>query len=433
MTGTNNSESKVSRSSKYFKYMLIVLWFVQILDAYTTSYTAAFPSKIIEEFLSGFSANEANSIMALTIGIATIGSYFVFVNQLLADKLGRKLLLFITTLGMGASALLLTLSTSINQYTIFLFMTYLFFSSDMWIIYVNEESKSEKRAYYTNLLLAGGILGPILMPIFRTIFITETSPVGSWRGMTYFPTLLGIPLAIIILLTMKETSKFEEIKIGNNEAPREKGSFFLKENIKYLFSSSRKTEYVAILIMSFLTGMNFIFLQMAESFAATYTTLTDSQISLIIYIIAVTVILTYLTTGILADKIGRKPLFYIFSLIMPIGTTLLYLGGQMSTGNFPIVVLGILCGYIAFDALQVLLRIVALEVVPTDKRGTGSGLRAFTQAIGMTSGLMLGSALTLFLGLGLAFIIISIPLILNFFLVFKFVKETKGTDLSLIK
>ncbi|MHA1724956.1 MAG: hypothetical protein ACTSXH_08970 [Promethearchaeota archaeon] len=98
---------------------------MQILDAYTTSYSAAFPSKIIEEFFSNYSPNEINSIMVLSIGIATIGMYFVFINQL-----GRKVMLFIRTLGMGASALLLALSRNIVQYTFFLFLTYLFFSND---------------------------------------------------------------------------------------------------------------------------------------------------------------------------------------------------------------------------------------------------------------------------------------------------------------
>jgi MFS family permease len=99
--------------------MLLILILVTILDAYTTGYIAAFPSKIVEEFLSNYSVNEANSIMALSIGIATIGMYFVFINQYLADKLGRKFMLFITTLGMGISALLFSLSQNIIQFTIF--------------------------------------------------------------------------------------------------------------------------------------------------------------------------------------------------------------------------------------------------------------------------------------------------------------------------
>lgn len=101
------------------------------MDAYTTSYTAAFPSKIIEEFLSGYSVNEANAIYAICVGIATAGMYFVFITQYLADKIGRKYMLAFTTFGMGFSALLLALSTSIIMFTIFLFCTYLFFSTDM--------------------------------------------------------------------------------------------------------------------------------------------------------------------------------------------------------------------------------------------------------------------------------------------------------------
>ncbi|MBD3253865.1 MAG: MFS transporter [Candidatus Lokiarchaeota archaeon] len=430
---TENNDKKVTRSKGYFRYMIFILIFVQILDAYTTSYTAAFPSKIIEEFLSEYSANEANSIMALSVGIATVGMYFVFVNQYLADKFGRKLMLFVTTLGMGASALLLALSTSIIQYTIFLFMTYLFFSSDMWLIYVNEEAEPKKRALYTNILMAGGIMGPILMPIFRSIFITETSPVGAWRGMTLFPIFLGIPLAIVIILTFKETSKYEEMKKGQLEESEVQTSILLKDNIKALFTTARRKEIIVLYVISYLLGLNFILLQLGESFIASAPNMRESQVNIIILIIALSVIIGYLLTGVIADKIGRIPLLYACSILLPLSTLILFYGVTTSGGIFIIVVLGIAMGYVAYDSLHIVLRIIIMEVVPTDRRGTGSGLRALITAIGITSGFLIGSLITLFFGLGVAFIVMSIPLLANIFLIRAFVKETKGTDLGMVK
>lgn len=426
---SENNESSPIRSKSYFRYMLLILILVTILDAYTTGYIATFPSKIVEEFLSNYSVNQANSIMALSIGIATIGMYFVFINQYLADKLGRKVMLFITTLGMGISALLFSLSQDIIQFTIFLFLTYLFFSSDLWLIYINEESEPEKRAFNTNIIAAISIIGTLLIPIFRSIFITETSPVGSWRGMTLFPIFLGIPLAIIIFFTIKETSNYQEIK--KDKSLRK--SIFLKDNIKALFKSDHRKEFIVLLIMSYFTGLNFIMLQLFESFISTSTDLTESHINIIILIVVVSLVVGYITTGIIADKIGRVPLLYIFSILLPVATILLFIGSNLSANIFIIITLSIALGYVAYTGLLILLRIIIMEIIPTDKRGTGTGIRALVTALGITSGFVIGSIITLYYGLGMAFLIISLPLIINVLLIHKYIKETKGTDLREIK
>jgi hypothetical protein len=51
-------------------------------------------------------------------------------------------------------------------------------------------------------------------------------------------------------------------------------------------------------------------------------------------------------------------------------------------------------------------------------------------ALGITVGFVLSGFITLVSNLGIAFIILSIPVISHLFLVPKYIKETKGTDLS---
>jgi len=426
----DTNEISIKHSKKYLIFLFFILALVQILDAYSTGYTSSFPSKIIEEFLSGYPSNQANAILGLCTSIASIGMYMVFFNQYFADKIGRKKMLTITTFGMGISALFLALSTNIMFYTIFLFTTYLFYSSDMWLIYANEEAPAEKRASYINIVLMCGMLGPIMMPTLRSIFITETSPVGSWRGMTLFPILLGIPLAIIIIFTIKETSKYQEIKSSET---RETPPIFLKKNIASIFKSNIKPEFIVLLIMSFFAGLNFFMLQFAESFINLNTSLPESKVNLVITVIAIALILGYLTTGILADKIGRVPLLHLFSVLMPLASILLYIGSFLTEGTFIVVSLGAALAYVSYYGLTIVLRIVLMEIVPTDKRGTGMGVRALINAFGITAGFLVGSGLTFVFGLGISFIIMSLPLILNVFLTIKYIKETKGTDLSKIE
>lgn len=82
--------TEFERSKSAILYMIIVLMFVEILDTYCTLYPTVIPSKVIAEFLSEFPENVANSTFAFCIAIASIGTYFVLLNQYLADRKGGE-------------------------------------------------------------------------------------------------------------------------------------------------------------------------------------------------------------------------------------------------------------------------------------------------------------------------------------------------------
>ena len=231
---SDSTSKTISRSRAYFIYLIIILMIANAIDAYTTIVNGMFPSKIAEEFLSGYSTNEQNSILALGASIATIGYYFVFINLYLADKIGRKKILALTVLGLALTCFLMILSTNYWQYVSFWILLYLFFQSDIWAIYINEESKKEKRAFYQFIIMIAGLSGALLCIILRSIFITETR--SDWRAMLIFPIIAGIPLGIIILLTLKETSKYQLMK--EEQSKIEKRSF--KEDLKAIFQTENQ-------------------------------------------------------------------------------------------------------------------------------------------------------------------------------------------------
>lgn len=401
--------------------------FVEILDTYTTNFPNVIPSKVIEDFLSDVPSNIGNSIFSISIAIASIGMYFVFFNQVLADKFGRKVLLATTVFGMGIFSLLLIFSTGIIQYTIYLFLLYLFFSSDIWVIYINEESPADKRGRFTNLVLVGGVTGSILLPVFRSIFITETS--ANWRGMPLFSVLLGIPLSIIIFFTLKETSKYEEYK--NKGITIE--TSILKTNLKTIFSSERKREVFALIIITFLVGFNYIFVSLGEQYINSSPNLTEGDINIIVLVMSFAVILGYIFTGIFADKVGRKPLFYLYSVLFIISIFTVIFGSQLKELALIPVCVGAALANVSYWGIGVVIRLVIVEIIPTDARGTGSGLKSLISAFGITIGLLLNSLITYFFGLELSFIILSLLLLINIPLIYKYIKETKGIDLSQIK
>jgi MFS family permease len=413
----SNSKGKASPKQffSYFKYMIFILLFVEILDTYTTNYLNVVVSDISSEFLVEI------SLFQIFVAIATLGMYFVFLNQYLADKIGRKFLLVFTVFGMGISSLFITFSTNIIIYTVFLFLLYFFFNSDIWVIYINEESPADKRALYTNLVLVGGVIGALLIPVFHDI-----ASLINWRVMTYFAILLGIPLSIVIFFTFRETSKYLEIK-ENKSIVKERRKIF-KQNLQTIFKSTRRKEFLIILIISLIIGLNNLFILVGEDFLS--DSFTTEDVDTIVWIMGIASIIGYLITGLLADRIGRKPLCYLYSIIFPISILIIVLGVNLTEGALIIVMLGAGLANLSFWGLRILISIMALEIIPTQTRGTGVGLKTLTSSAGITVGLILSSIITFSQGLAVSFLTFSLLFFVVFFLILLFLRETKGVNLS---
>jgi MHS family alpha-ketoglutarate permease-like MFS transporter len=414
--------SLLERSKSYFRYMIFVLMLVQILDSFSTIFPGAIPTAIANEFLPGLDQNTVDSILAFASGIVSIGLYFLFFSQYLADKLGRKLMLSITVFGMAIACLGMFLSPNFVTYYIFVFVLNFFFSSDIWLIYVNEETKSNKRAFYSNIILIVGLVGAFVMVITRLFFITETNP--NWRAMTIFPMLLGFPLTFLIYFTLKETSKYEQMR---QEIGVPKRNF--KEDLISIFKTENKKPYLMLLVIAFVRGTSGIYILLFEKYISQY--LPQNQITLIFFATVFMVVVAYLINGLLADKIGRKPLLYLWSALAPISVLIWVFAGPQ--GSFMLVLLGYSLSHISVWGSLGIVRLINIELLPTDRRGTGVGFRNLIGSIGGTIGLLLSSVVILFIGLGPTFIIFVMANFIVIPLTYFYIKETKGVELAEIK
>ena len=420
----NNKNSNDLRSKPYFRKLLIVLMFVQILDAYVTIFPGSIPSFIANEFLGSFSVEEQNSIMALAGSIVSIGMYFLFFSQYFSDKIGRKKMLAITVFGMGFACLGMFLSVNYIMYQSFVFILYFFFSSDIWVIYINEESESRKRAYYSNIIPLVGLAGPVMMVISRFIFATGGNT--FWRGIAIIPMILGFTLTVVVMLTLQETSKYEEMKLNDNSHT----SF--SKDLKAIFQTEDKKSYVFMLVISFLFGFSNIFITLFEKYITDVGTINQTYITYIFLLTIFTVMGAYLMNGLLADRIGRKPLLYLWSCLLPISVTIWVIGALQPNALF-YVFLGYPLSHVSFWGLWGIIRLTTLELAPTDRRGTAVGFRALINSIGSTMGLLLSSFIILMVGLGITFIIFVLFNLIMIPLSIFFVRETKGVDLKEIK
>ncbi|MHA1147830.1 MAG: MFS transporter [Promethearchaeota archaeon] len=415
-------EIKNERVPGYMKKLVIILILVQIVDAYTSVVIEGIGSKIIEDL------DITNSLFALCICIASIGMYFVFANQYFCDRFGRKPLLITTTLGMALCCLLLTLTVSVLDFIIYSMLLFFFFSSDIWLIFINEECKSDRKARASYLVLTGGLLGGALMStILRRVFITETAPATNWRLMMIYPLIVGITATILIIIFVDESILYQQRK----EELKHR-QINIKDNVKGLFNSPRKTEFYIILVVGFTAGLSRIVLYFTEPYLQSKG-IQEDYISTLLTLTALCVLGSYFLTAFAGDLWGRKPLLIIYSIMMPIGVFVLIAGAN--AGSYGIIVLGAAFVFAAWWGMIGVLRIVTIEILPTERRGTGAGLRSLIVAIGITIGLFLGSFLIYFANqsLEIPFILLVIPCFINVPLVIKFIKETKHVNLAEIR
>ena len=305
------NETKYNRSKKYLTYLGFILVLVLILDTYASNMMGVVNSLIGADFLPSISDVERASVLSLVSAFAQIGLFLSLLNQWLADKFGRKVLLLITVIGMGLASFLLIFATNIVMYAIFFFFLNIFFYADIHGLYRAEEAPKDKRLLFIALIGIFALFGNLLLPLMRGIFITETSPPSAWRGMTYLTIILSLILTPLIIFTVKETSVYQRLKDSNTREEEKKLS---KSRIKLLFAPERKKEVLTLLAMTFIRAFLLAFYTLAEPFLASSPFLTQDDINIVIAFMSIGLLVGGLINMFVGDRYGRKPLLYLYSI-----------------------------------------------------------------------------------------------------------------------
>ncbi len=414
----------------YLKTFLLILVLAAILDSYSTSVQNAIQTSVTTAFLGPGTIFEGlNSDVVLAFGglFVSFGLYFVFFIQVLLDKFGRKRMMMVTTLGMTICAFLLLLSQNFFMYLAILFFNSFFYNADVFIAYASEEAEANKRMKLVNVILIGGLLGSLLMIIARSMLIKDTYS-EIWRGMFIIPIFVGILATLLIQTKLKESSKYELAKTEREENPR-----VLREEIRALFKIEEAQSYKFLLIVALIFGMTHsLTLFLGQKYAVETLLVSEAEFSMVILLTMPGILLVYAINGILADRIGRKPLLYMYSIIVPIAI-LLFLFATPILGN-RIVFIVYPLATMAYWGVYNSIRQLTLETVPTRIRGTGIGLRVLAFAMGSSLGLGIGGLIILGTSnTALAFGILECLNFINIPIVMKYVKETKDNDLAQIK
>jgi MFS family permease len=401
---------------KYFIFLLVYLAFYEIYDTYTTSFYPAIVSYITADY--GITISE----YYLGLSMASLGLYFVIVILFLADRIGRKPMLILVFFGMGFSSFLMGISQTFSQFTFSLFLLFIFFSSDLWVIMLSEVAPKEKRATYLYLISFIGTVGVFLIPYLRSTATNPAEP-HTWVNMTYI-VWVAMPIALLGIF-IKESDVFLEKKA---QRLNKWDWNSLRTQIIAPFIGESKRKSIAFIIIGFVIGINYNTLQTIEKFFSLYI-LDNDTISFIILIAGIGSLLVFGLTGLLADKFGRKKMMNLFSVgyFFSITCLVMFTVYGFSIGVYIFVV----TSQIGFWGNFTLSKVYCAECFSTESRAYSVGWRSFAYALGMTLGALISSWLTKFMSLGLSYIlnglwvIIIIPVCVKYLL-----PETRGLEIT---
>ena len=234
----------------------------------------------------------------------------------LGDRYGRKTVLQWTVIVYSIGTLLCAFSWSFYSLVLFRFITGLGVGGE-WAtgqIYINETFPDKLRAKFGAFMQSGAPVGVILASLVGGII----SPIIGWR----FTFLISIVPAIMVILIRRYLNE-SDVWIQNKDQ-------YINKSIFQEFKQLVSKEYRKIFLMSLILcifGMSAYWF--TYSWLPSYLT-QERGLALIgstmgIILIQCGDFIGYTTFGFVAERLGRRPAFTIYSFIMAFGISMITL------------------------------------------------------------------------------------------------------------
>ena len=431
-----------------FWFLLVILTVIYIADEISSSINGVMkPYMIFDLFKipNGDTTSDQYGSAISLMAIATIPTYILTaINPLyrtLADRFGRKIFLFINTLGMGVGLLLCMTASNPYIFVVGMCLTGFFTPNDMQVIYLMETAPVKHRAKLCSITKGIGLLSVSLIGVFRSIFY-DPNDRTTWRMVYLIPVVIALVIAVIAYIFTKETPVFmqrriEYLKKTDEEraAEEEKGRNErggLKEAFHYIIHTPQ-TRTLAILVFVFSVAVALSGYVSEVLLAGGHMTDDDMNLFYIIEPIVYAVFAFF--SGFATDAMGRKNSGFLFGLLAIIGQCVFVFGSKAGIGAIPLSIAnGLMYGGL-WSLSDLLFIVLPGESAPTRIRATVMSLISYAYisnlVVTMLVGVFydrIGSA-----KIGTFQLFIFVPFILITIIVLKLkVRETKDTDLSTV-
>ncbi len=435
---------KFKENKFYIVYLFMILSLVFITDEIASTISFQFQSNIVNEFFVdklGMTYGEGLSLFS-ALGMMTYPiSLLMVVYRPLADKYGRKPFLILNTFCMALGLFIVYLSQDIVVYMIGGTLMGFMVSHDMQAVYILECSSEKNRARNYSIIKAIAILGTLLIPLLRETLMKNVSE--RWHLVYLVPAIIGFVLSFLALLCAKETHVFLENRIQYLKTPldvREKKSKEEKMNnaqggIINAFKFSFKHRQLRCLIIAC------VFFYLASLATTTYNTvmkesagMSEQQITYALYLYPVGNALATLISGFISDKFGRKATITAMGVSSLVCYSLFIASSMLSWSPYltGFAIGGFMgCYWGAGDTIG---SIMFSESAPTNLRSSVTVINTLLNGVIGGLALIISMVVVPFIPssmFGYFYLGLTVPgLIGATIVIFKFVGETKGLDLS---
>lgn len=321
------------------------------------------------------------------IGLLRLGVIPAILFTVLADTVGRRLLLLLTILGFTLCTFLTAFTRDATQFTALQFLVRVFIAGEMMlgVVVIAEEFDADTRGWGIGMLGALGTLGHGVASIFFSVI--NVLPFG-WRAL-YVVGALPLLLLAWFRRTLGETQRFEmhrETRALENGLRQALQPF---RNLVRMYPRRMIALCAALVPFAFIieTALTFTskFLQEVHHYS-------PANVALLTLTVGVLAPIGNVMAGRLADRFGRKPVM-IVGLFANAGALAFFYNtaGMWAPAAWGVTLLTLQVVLVLFAAL-------GSELFPTSYRSTASGVREVVATLGAALGLWLEGTLYVLMG-----------------------------------
>ncbi len=433
MTEESQDECKVTYTKKYVRYSVLLLGLINLVDVFHSNVDNIVVSVVVDEFLisKGVPENVAYAQYGMAMSLLTIFMLIALAIRYIADRYGRKPALIINVTGMALSSLLCIFAQNFWTYILGVLFGAIFLSADIQMLLINEECPKEKRGIYVAVVRIFGLIGPVLVLLFRFLFMSDSN--ANWRVLYLLPLTFGLVITVLAIFTLKESSVYLTMKAQRAAHPEMQQ--VKKESFVQAMKNIRKLKNFRLIIATFIVGVlavlgGFVYGSYMEPYLSQNFTFNEVTFIWLLRFLAGIPLSAFI--GKINDKVGRKAGLYTHLISIPVFLVLCII--SVRAGDF--ILTGIFFGLFigALWSTPITAGIIIAELTPTKYRGTISVYLLVIAYILIAVATLSFSIMKLWLDFEIIFLIACIPgCLIAIPIVIKWVPETKATDLTKVE
>ena len=362
-------------TSRHYK-ILAMCWSGWVFDFYDLILFTFLLIPISQEY--NFSNLQMSYVLGATLAATAIGGV---IFGILSDRFGRKLILQLTILTYSIGTLLSGLAGSFWLLMVFRILTGLGVGGEWGTgeTYIGETFPAKVRGRYCAIMQTGAPIGIALASVVGGLI----SPVIGWRAC-FFISVLPAFMVLFIRRHLPESDIWlhrKKIITSGLATVIEKGNSGFQQFKQLLSSANRKYFLLGLILAIFDMSAYWLTYSWMPVYLHTQRNFTLTKSVYWILVTQTGGFLGYLIFGFVADRLGRRPAYSIYSVIMALGLVMVTIFWDYIV-MYPFIILGFMFmvgfGTGMFGGFGSLFS----ELFPTSVRSTAMG-SAFNLARGI--------------------------------------------------